>query len=99
MYFIIWDFLIKKDLKNEFEKTYGNEGIWVSFFKKGTGYSSTLLIKDRTNERRYFTIDQWESQEDYESFKKRNRKEYKKIDNQCEFLADEEKLIGYFSDL
>jgi len=99
MYFLIWDFLVKENLENEFEKAYGNEGVWTDFFKKGTGYSGTLLIKDLADERKYFTIDRWESKDAYESFKCRNRKEYKKIDNQCEFLTEQEKLIGYFSDL
>jgi heme-degrading monooxygenase HmoA len=99
MYFIIWDFLVKKDLADEFERAYGNEGTWVSFFKKGTGYLSTFLIKDVTNDRRYITIDRWESKKDYDSFKKGNEEEYRIIDSQCEFLTDEEKLIGYFSDL
>jgi heme-degrading monooxygenase HmoA len=98
MYFVIWEFIVKKGLEDKFESIYGNEGPWVSFFKKGTAYLSTLLIKDVTNERKYITIDRWQSKEDYEFFKKRNEEEYRIIDSQCEFLTDEEKLIGYFSD-
>ena len=99
MYLIIWDFYIKKDSNEEFERTYGNEGTWSNFFRKGSDYLGTLLIKDMTKENRYVTIDQWKTKEAYETFLERNDEEYKRIDSQCEFLTEQEKLIGYFSDL
>lgn len=78
----------------EFEQIYHSEGTWAELFKKGTGYLGTELLRDEIHPQRYITIDQWISREDYEAFRITWKKEYEKLDAQCEGLTEQEILFG-----
>jgi heme-degrading monooxygenase HmoA len=76
--------------------TYGPEGVWARFFAEGEGFVGTELTRDRKDRGCYLTLDFWESNAAYETFREANAAEYGRIDGQCEALTVEEKLIGYF---
>ena len=96
MFLIIWEFYTTPDREEEFESAYGTEGIWVTLFRKGTGYLRTEFLKDPRTEHRYVTIDMWTSQEEYETFKEHFHQEYALIDRQCESSTVSERFIGSF---
>ena len=94
MYVIIWEYYVKADYTAEFEKIYGKSGIWVELFERENGYLGTELLRDVNNLCRYMTIDRWISVLDYESFLSKWRKEYEKLDVECEALIEREFLLG-----
>ena len=94
MYVIIWEYQVKADRSAEFEKIYGENGVWVKLFKNGSGYLGTELLLDSRQLPRYLTIDRWASEVDYETFLSSYRKEYDKLDAQCEGLTEQESLLG-----
>jgi heme-degrading monooxygenase HmoA len=96
MYILIWEFVSKPESIQQFEVAYGPEGVWAIFFRKGSGYLGTELLKDN---RRYLTIDRWRSAKDYEGFKRKHAEEYKKIDLDCELLTESETFLGAFTSL
>jgi quinol monooxygenase YgiN len=96
MYVVIWEFLIKGDSREEFEKNYGPQGTWAQLFRKGKGYLGTDLLRDLNKPGRYMTIDRWTSQSALEDFKTQRRGEYDEIDRRCESLTERETQIGSF---
>ncbi|HSO13562.1 MAG TPA: antibiotic biosynthesis monooxygenase [Anaerolineales bacterium] len=94
MFVIIWEFKVKPEKQNEFEKAYAPNGIWAELFKKSAAYWGTELLCDETRPYRYLTIDRWASKEVYEAFLLRREKEYKALDTQCEGLTESESLLG-----
>jgi Uncharacterized enzyme involved in biosynthesis of extracellular polysaccharides len=94
MYIIIWEYEVKADHSAEFEKIYGENGTWVELFRNGSGYLGTELLLDSRQLPRYLTIDRWASAVDHEVFLSDWRKEYEKLDAQCEGLTDQETLVG-----
>jgi heme-degrading monooxygenase HmoA len=94
MYVLIWEFHVKPDQIADFERMYGPEGDWVRFFRKGTGYLGTELL--RKDDGSYLTTDRWESQQSYVKFREQYKSEYEALDRKCESLTELEKQVGAF---
>jgi heme-degrading monooxygenase HmoA len=94
MYVIIWEYYVKPDYTAKFEKIYGERGIWVGLFERENSYLGTELLRDANDLRHYMTIDRWVSVLDYELFLSKWRKEYEKLDAECEALIEREFLLG-----
>jgi heme-degrading monooxygenase HmoA len=74
----------------EFERVYGPEGDWAQFFRTGTGYVGTELLKDLEIPARYLVLDRWESREAYNAFVEANREEYiRRVDETAPFYEHE----------
>ncbi len=89
-YNILWEFWVKAGSESEFEKHYGSNGTWVQCFRKGNGYLGSHLFRDVSNPQRYLTLDQWDSQQQFENFESEYGHEYKAIDKICEELTTKE---------
>ena len=94
MYVIIWEYQVKADRSAEFEKIYGENGAWVELLKNRSGYLRTEFLRHSGHLLHSITIDRWASVVDYEAFLSDWRKEYDKLDAQCEGLTEQETLVG-----
>jgi hypothetical protein len=99
MFIIIWEYRVKQEYGEEFQKQYGPEGIWVKFFKQGRGYCNTQLLKDSKEEGHYITIDSWYCKTDYQRFLNQSISEYDCIDKQCQSFTEYENKIGEFIEI
>lgn len=95
-YVAIWEFRVRPGSEAEFERVYGDAGVWAEFFRGGAGFVKTELIHD-TVARRYLTLDFWASQKEYDEFRQMNAERYQAIDAQCEVMTESEVEIGRFS--
>jgi heme-degrading monooxygenase HmoA len=93
----VWEFQVREESQAQFEKVYGMDGEWAQLFRRSPGYVRTELLKDAHNPGRYVTLDLWDSQKAYESFKAEHAPEYKTIDQFCENLTVSEIEIGEFA--
>lgn len=98
-YVIVWEFKPKAGAEERFERAYGAQGVWASFFATGKGFVATELNRDLKDPRRYLTLDFWTTKAAYDDFRAANSERYQSIDRLCEDLTAEEKLIGYFERL
>ena len=64
-----------RDLE-EFERVYGPEGEWAQFFRTGSGFVGTELLRDVEMPGRYLVLDRWETREAYNAFVEAKRDEY-----------------------
>jgi heme-degrading monooxygenase HmoA len=71
---------------------YGPEGPWVELFRRGAGYRSTRLLRTESVGR-YLTLDEWQSQAHYESFRRALAGDYEALDRRCEHLTLSEKRL------
>lgn len=97
MHIIIWEYVVKPEMRSEFQRFYLSDGTWTELFKKNAGYLGTELLHDTINPYRFITIDRWASEEAYRSFHKSYRNEYQDLDKECESLTESESLVGNFS--
>jgi heme-degrading monooxygenase HmoA len=67
----IWEFHVKEGCERQFMAM--NRVSWPNFFMSSPRYRSTEIAKNIENPLIYVTVDKWNSQEDFEEFKKANR--------------------------
>ncbi len=83
----------------EFERVYGPEGEWATFFRQGRGYIGTELLHDLEVPSRYLVIDRWESAENYNDFVAQHQDEYMRRVDETRFLYESELRFGTFETL
>jgi heme-degrading monooxygenase HmoA len=81
---------------DEFERVYGPDGEWAEFFRAGTGYIGTELLRDVEISGRYLVVDRWESADAYNAFVAEHRDEYMRRADETAFHFDQELRFGTF---
>jgi heme-degrading monooxygenase HmoA len=94
MYVIVWEYQVKAEYLEDFEKIYGAGGAWADLFQRENGYLGTELLYDPQNSQGYITIDRWVSSRDYDNFLIRCQEEYEILDAKCNELTERETLLG-----
>ncbi len=97
-YTLIWEFRVRPGCEGKFEHFYGPGGVWAELFHQNSAYIETELLKDRSQPRRYLTIDRWRSAGEYQEFRARFSTQYAELDKLCEELTVREVLLGEFSE-
>jgi heme-degrading monooxygenase HmoA len=95
-YLVMWEFRLRKGMKNHFEKAYGSDGDWVKLFEQDKSYIKSELVHDAKVERTYVTLDFWASRRAYDAFRKQHLAKYRTLDQKCEKMTDSEREIGRF---
>ena len=95
----IWEYRIKPDAESAFREHYGPEGDWVRLFRKATGHIGTQLYQDREDPNRYVTVDRWESEQAFRSFRESFAAEFAELDKLCEDFTMSETPLGSFADV
>jgi heme-degrading monooxygenase HmoA len=83
----------------EFERVYGPEGEWAEFFRRGTGYVGTELLREPESPGRYLVLDRWESAEAYNAFVEENRAEYMERVDDTRLYYEQELRLGTFENV
>jgi heme-degrading monooxygenase HmoA len=89
------------DVRDEdaFERAYGADGEWARFFRQGTGYIGTELLRDVETPGRYLVIDRWESAEAYNAFTSEHREKYMRRVDDTRFYYEHELRFGTFENV
>src|SRR5262249_5507253 len=91
-YVIVWEFRVTADKEAEFIEKYDPEGTWARFFRNGEGYIRTELVRDLADPRRFLTLDYWQSQSGFKSFREQKWAEYEELEN----ITETETRLGSF---
>jgi len=97
MIHIVWEFVVKADAVEPFERAYGPEGDWARLFAAYPGYLGTSLLRDSLNSRRFLTIDRWETMRHRSDMLNDTRDEYTRLDSEFGEWTESEREIGTFS--
>jgi heme-degrading monooxygenase HmoA len=79
-----------------FEQVYGPEGEWAQFFREGSGYIGTELLRDVEHPTRFVVIDRWDSADAYNAFAAEHRDEYMRRVDDTRYHYDQELRLGTF---
>jgi len=94
----VWEFSVRADKIREFERSYSSAGPWAELFRKSPGFRGTTLLRDTENERRFLTIDCWESIAAQSTMREQFALEYYELDRACEELTEAERRVGVFEE-
>ena len=95
-YSYIWEYTVRPDRVDEFEKLYGPAGEWSELFRRSTGYIRTELLHDRRHPGRYVTVDYWESRTAWLEWRERFDTQFERLDRRGDDLTIQEREIGRF---
>jgi len=95
-YVSVWEFQVRQARNEEFVQKYGSEGAWARFFRGSASYIRTELVRDVAVDLRYLTLDYWQSEEEFDGFRKQNLAEYERLDKEFEGLTESETRLGAF---
>jgi heme-degrading monooxygenase HmoA len=73
---IVWEFIVKEEIQDQFELVYGPGGAWSKLFSSSPGYRGTTLLRDTEHPRKYLTIDIWDTLEQREQMLEERSDEY-----------------------
>lgn len=97
MIVVVWEFRVQPGRTPEFERAYGPDGNWARLFRRSPGYRGTELLRDPQEPQRYLTLDRWDDISAFEAFKAGHGEDYNALDQACEPLCAEERLVGRFA--
>jgi heme-degrading monooxygenase HmoA len=95
-YVIVWEFRVRQEKEKEFVEKYGAEGSWARFFKGSKGFIRTELVRDVADHLRFITLDYWQTEADFDDFRKQHLAEYQRLDREFEGLTEQETRLGAF---
>lgn len=96
MFVILWQFDIAEDRIAGFEEDYGPSGSWSRLFSRSSAYHGTELLRDAYVPGRYVTIDRWDSEDAFRSFRALYDADYEALDRSCDAITAGEIRIGAF---
>ena len=82
-----------------FKDAYGPNGDWAQFFRHGTGYIGTELLRDVDEPDRYIVIDRWESIDAYNLFVAEHQTEYLERSDDARIHYLQELRFGAFENV
>jgi len=92
----IWVYDVREGCEPDFETLYGPDGGWAQLFRKSAQYLGTELLRDRSQKRRYVTVDRWSSETSHREFVSEYREEFAELDRKGERLTTKETRLGDF---
>jgi heme-degrading monooxygenase HmoA len=96
LFVYLWAYRVSANTRDEFQELYGPDGSWADLFRQAPGYVDTELLRDRDDSDRFITIDRWESEEAFLSFRASFAEEFDHLDRFGERLTIEETPLGEF---
>ncbi|MBI3405696.1 MAG: hypothetical protein HY046_09600 [Acidobacteria bacterium] len=93
---ILWEFVVKKENIEDFERYYSASGAWAALFAKSEKFRGTHLLRDTDHAGRFVTVDLWEDLGAFQTLRALHAKEYEKLDRACETFTEREHCIGVF---
>jgi heme-degrading monooxygenase HmoA len=92
----LWTYQVSPERTADFQELHGPNGAWVGLFRRAAGYLDTQLLQDRSDPSRFVTIDRWDSEEAFASFRESFAEEFDHLDRLGERLTVEETALGEF---
>lgn len=90
----IWRYRVAPSRQEEFVHHYATDGTWTQLFQRGHGYLGTTLWQDADDEGTWYTLDRWQSEQDFAAFDADFGNVYAELDKQLEGIASEEALVA-----
>ena len=93
---VIWEFRVRPDAEEAFERVYAADGDWAELFSRHPGFGGTMLLRDVSTPRRYLTVDSWESKRHRDDMLAASEDEYSRLDAACADWMESEAEVGIF---
>ena len=94
---IVWQYQVKPEHGQEFERVYGADGDWARLFQRTEGYLGSELLRGFNGD--YLTIDRWRSRPDFTVFLENHAEDYAALDARTRAWTEAETHLGTWGEL
>jgi heme-degrading monooxygenase HmoA len=89
----VWSYQARPECIAQFAAAYANDGAWALLFSGGAGYRGTCLYRDTADSTRFVTLDEWDSQADWQAFLSKCGDDYGALDAALEHMTAWERCL------
>ena len=93
---IVWEFVVKEEIRGQFELAYGPGGAWSKLFAECPGFRGTTLLRDMENPQRYLAIDLWDTMDQREQMLIDHKAEYSELESTFDKWTESKTEVGVF---
>ena len=94
---IVWEYVVKEQVRGQFELAFGPGGAWSKLFANCPGFRGTTVLHDIKDPRRYLTIDLWNTEAQRDESLIEHQAEYSDLEKVFEGWTESRTKLGTFS--
>ena len=96
---VVWQFTIREDNSDEFERFYGADGEWTRVSRRSRSFLGSSFLKDLAVPTRYLLVEYWSEMLVYEKHVIDFRREIDALEERRRSFAVDVESLGVFSAL
>ena len=93
MFVIVWRYVVRPELVDDFLAAYGPDGLWAELFNRSPEFVGVELFVDDVSGG-FVTIDRWQHEAAWREFMSAHRSDYDDLDVRLERLTVSELLVA-----
>ena len=94
---IVWEYVVKEKVQDQFRLAYGPGGAWSKLFAQSPGFQGITVLRDMKNARRYLVIEIWKTEALRELALDKHKADFSKLEIVLDELIESKIQIGIFS--
>jgi hypothetical protein len=94
---VVWEFVVRDQVRGQFELAFGPGGAWSKLFAKSPGFRGTTLMRDLKNSQRYLVIELWNDEAGRDQSITEQQAEYADLEAVFDEWAESKIDLGIFS--
>jgi len=94
---IVWEFVVKREFREQFELGYGPGGVWSRLFADSGGFRGITVLRDTKDPRRYLTIEVWDTQAQRAQALAEHTVVYAQLEADLDRWVDSKNEVGIYS--
>ena len=92
----VCEFVVKDEVRGQFELAFGPGGLWSKLFAQQPGFRGTTLMRDMKNPGRYLTVDLWDTEAQRDHALSEYKTEYSNLEATLADWSESTTEIGIF---
>ena len=96
---LVWQFQVKPESRDDFERLYGANGDWTAIARKSRSYLGSSFLHDMSEATRYLLTEYWSEMVVYERHQEDFRDEIASLNERRDVLLVASQPLGVFTGL
>ena len=96
---VVWQFDIRPEASDDFERLYGADGPWTKLSRRSRSYLGSSFLRDIGSENRYLLVEYWGEMMVYEKHLVDLSEQVKALEEQRARLVERMETVGVFTAL
>ncbi len=96
---VVWQFDVRPEVSNEFERLYGADGTWTKLSRRSRSFLGSSFLRDIGSSTRYLLVEYWSEMVVYEKHLADFGEQVKALELQRAQIVERMETVGVFTAL